>query len=145
MSEVWFISLRLLTLRTKLERNNKMPNVRSNEPRKLVVGGYSPLENNLGKGWWFSLELKKIVHHLRYFPIYFIYNYNLSTTNIHRGNFLINFSEIYIILNFFSHNLHIIVWFKICCNQEWSTNLNFKVTKYYIIMVFLTSRIQNCF
>jgi hypothetical protein len=79
-----------------------------------------------------------------YYPIYFIYNYNLSTTNIHRGNFLINFSQINIVLNFFSHNLHIIVWFKICCNQDWSTYLNFKVTKYYITMVFLTSRIQNC-
>jgi hypothetical protein len=34
----------------------------------------------------------------------------------------------------FCFNLHIIVWFKICCNQDLSTYFNFKVTKYSIIM-----------
>jgi hypothetical protein len=33
-----------------MEHMNKMPNFRSYEPRKQVVGGYSTLEKNIGTG-----------------------------------------------------------------------------------------------
>jgi hypothetical protein len=36
---------------------NKMANFRWYEPRKPVVGGYAPLEKNIGTGLWFLLEL----------------------------------------------------------------------------------------
>jgi hypothetical protein len=38
------LEFQLLTLETKLEPMNKMPHFRWYEPRKQVVGEYSPLE-----------------------------------------------------------------------------------------------------
>ena len=54
-------------------------------------------------------------------------------------------SQTQIVFEVFLHNLHIILWFKIFfLNFDLNTNLNLNMTNYYIIIVFLTSRFQDC-